>query len=236
MKARRFSRGLTLIEVLVAISILTMISVLLYTAFSGLKNSKDGISRLNDRYHEGRSAMRRIGFELQTAFLSGHIPIDLSLLVNQTAFLGVRGSPTARVDFTAFANHRFDQGVRQSDQAEVAYFGSPNPDEPDVTDLVRRLSPRIDLEPDRGGRVEVLATDISAFELRYYDPLIGDWIETWDTTQDLRQPNRLPLYVEVRLLLNGGRRSSFSGEQNPIEFMSKVMIPIREPLTFATAR
>jgi general secretion pathway protein J len=101
---------------------------------------------------------------------------------------------------------------------------------------VRRLSPRIDLEPDRGGRVEVLATDISAFELRYYDPLIGDWIETWDTTQDLRQPNRLPLYVEVRLLLNGGRRSSFSGEQNPIEFMSKVMIPIREPLTFATAR
>ena len=40
-----------------------------------------------------------------------------------------------------------------------------------------------DDEPAKGGRVEVLCTDIELFELEYLDPQTGSWVETWDTTQ-----------------------------------------------------
>jgi general secretion pathway protein J len=227
-------RGFTLVELLVAIAVLAMISALIYGAFAGMKRSKEGVQRLNDRYREGRLAMARITRELQSAYLSGHVPINPQAAVQQTAFIGRRGTPADRVDFTAFANRRLDRDSHESDQAEIGYFGSPDPDRDGVMDLARRVSSRIDLEADRGGRVEILATDIDLFDLEYLDPLTGQWSETWDTTQAIGQQNRLPLQVRVLLVLNKGMRGSSERGQQPIRFVSKVVLQIPRPLTFAT--
>jgi prepilin-type N-terminal cleavage/methylation domain-containing protein len=43
------ARGFTLLELLVAIGILSLLSLLLYQAFDGLQLTKDGITRLADR-------------------------------------------------------------------------------------------------------------------------------------------------------------------------------------------
>jgi hypothetical protein len=48
------------------------------------------------------------------------------------------------------------------------------------------------------------------------------------------QENRLPLQVRVILVLNGGRRSSSQSGQAPIRLMTKVALPIFNPLNFAT--
>ncbi len=233
-RIRRLLRGFTLIELLVAIAVLSMISVLIYSAFAGMKRSREGIQRVGDRYREGRLAMARITRELQSAYVSAHIPIDQSIVVVKTAFIGTRGTPADRVDFASFSNVRRDRDAHDSDQAEISYFGESDKKQQGTTHLVRRVSGRPDLKPERGGRVEVLATDIDLFDLEYLDPLTGQWSETWDTSQATGQLGRLPLQIRVILVLNEGRRAGEGRGREPIRFSAKIGIPIQRALTYAT--
>ncbi len=234
LQARARELGFTLLEVLISIAILTMITALLFGAFSAMKRSKDGLARLQDRHREGRLAMARITRELQSAFLSAHAPLNQALLVQKTLFKGERGTSADRLDFTAFANRRLDRDSHSTDQCELGYFGSANPDSPGTLDLVRRIDTELDLDPDKGGRVEVLATDIDLFDLQYLDAQTGQWQESWDTGQSTGQPDRLPLQVRIILVLNGGARSGSGRGRGTLRFVTKVSIPILQPLTFAT--
>jgi general secretion pathway protein J len=224
--------GFTLIEVLIAVAILSLIATLIFTSFSSLKRSKDGIRRVSDRYREGRQAMARINRDIQSAYVSKHIPIDRNLEQVKTAFVGQPGSPADRIDFIAFSNQRLNRDAHESDQAEIGYYGLENEKERGVTDLVRRSDTSPDLEPDRGGRAQVLATDIDLFDLQYLDPLLGDWVEEWDTTQAVRQLDRMPLQVRVMLVLNGGARVETAGARGTIPFVSKISVNMLSPLSF----
>ena len=231
---RQRARGFTLVELLVAIVIMSLISVLIYNAFASMKRSREGIERVDDRYREGRLAMARMTRELESAFISFHAPINTSLLVERTAFIGTTGTPADRLDFNSFSNRRLDRNSHVSDQCELSYFGSSNPDQPGVTDLARRVSTTLDLDPKKGGRVEVLATDIDLFDLQYLDPMSGSWVDTWDTTQSITgQPARLPLQVRIVLVLNGGARQGSERGQGSIRLITKVELPIENGLNFA---
>lgn len=225
--------GFTLLELLVAIAVLALVSALLYGAFDGLERTREGVTRVADRYHEGRAALQRMAYELGGAYLSLHAPPDQGLVTVRTAFIGTRDTPAARIDFNSFSNRRFDKDVKQSDQAEISYFGSPNPDGSGQIDLARRISPHVDLEPERGGRVEVLATDLDLFDVTYLDAATGQWVDKWDSTQPLGQHNKLPLQVRILLVLNGGMRASADRSREPLRFMTKVALALRDPLTFA---
>jgi len=230
----RGPRGFTLVELLVAIVVLSLISLLIYNAFASMKRSREGIERVDDRYREGRLAMTRMVRELQSAYISLHAPFNSSLLVQKTAFVATTGTPADRLDFNSFSNRRLDKNSHATDQCELSYFGSANPDLSGVTDLARRISTLLDLEPKKGGRVEVLATDIDLFDLQYLDPLTGNWVETWDTTSTVTgQPARLPVQVRILLVLNGGSRSGADRAQSPIRLMTKVALPIDNALNFA---
>jgi general secretion pathway protein J len=231
---RQRSRGFTLLEVLISIAILAAITSILFGAFSALKRSKDGLSRMQDRQREGRLAMTRMTREVQSAYLSAHMPLNQALLVQKTIFKGERGTPADRVDFTAFANTRLEKDSHVSDQCELSYYGSPNPDGSGTNDLVRRIDTELDLDPTKGGRVEVLATDIDLFDLQYLDAQTGQWQEGWDTTQSTGQLDRLPLQVRIILVLNGGARSGADRGRGTIRLVTKVGLNILQPLTFAT--
>jgi general secretion pathway protein J len=230
----RQQRGFTLVELLVAIVILASISMLIYSAFSSMKRSREGLERLQDRYREGRQALTRIIRDLQSAYISLHAPLLASLMVQKTAFIGTTGTPADRVDFDSFSNRRIDRDSHVSDQCELSYFGSSDPDNSGVTDLVRRISTTLDLDPKKGGRVEVLATDIDLFKLQYLDPMTNTWLDTWDTTQSATgQPARLPVQVKIVLVLNGGSRQGYDRGQGTIRLVTKVDLPIENALNFA---
>ncbi|WP_437317077.1 type II secretion system protein GspJ [Sorangium sp. So ce385] len=222
---RRRAGGVTLLEVIVSVAILAIIGTLIYGAFDGMSRSRAGISRISDRYHQGRGAIARVSRELQAAFLSRHQPADKNIAVRLTAFTGEDSSPADRVDFTAFAHRRLLRNAHESDQCEIGYFGSRDP-ERDKLDLVRREAKFIDLEPTRGGVVNVLAEDIESFNVRYLDPITGEWVDSWDSTQPAAQFERLPSQVWVTLVLNGGP----GGE--PIKFETKVPIAMQVPIAF----
>lgn len=233
MSARRSLRGFTLVELLIAVGVLAMISTLIYSAFANMRNSKEGIGRLNDRIHEGRSAIQRMTRELQSAYLSRHVPLNPNLQVVLTGFVGDQGTPADVVHFNSFSNRRFDRDSHESDQCEISYFAAESRQERGVWDLLRRVDTSPDLEFDEGGRIDVMATDIDLLELEYLDPMTGLWTETWDTRQTTGQPNRLPLQVRITLILNGGRRSAAARGKNPLKFTTKVHIPVNQALSFA---
>ena len=230
----RGERGFTLVELLVAIVILASISLLIYNAFASMKRSREGVERVQDRYREGRLALTRMTRELQSAYISLHAPILASLMVQKTAFIATTGTPADRLDFDSFSNRRIDRNSHVSDQCELSYFGSSDPDHSGVTDLVRRVSTTLDLDPKKGGRVEVLATDIDLFKLQYLDPMTNAWVDTWDTTQSVTgQPARLPVQVKIVLVLNGGNRQGYDRGQGTIRLVTKVDLPIENGLNFA---
>ena len=221
------SHGMTLLEVIVAVAIIAMVSVLIYGAFDGMMRGKRAVAETNQRYREWRLAIRRLSREIPSAFISGHVPYNQSLIVRDTLFMGEKHSPADRLDFTSFSYRRVLRDVHETDQSELSYFGSRDPKVSGKTDLARRESSMIDLEADRGGTVQVLAEDIDLFSLDYLDPLSGMWQEKWDTTSATGQFGRLPLQVKVVLVLRGG-----PGGKN-IPLVARITLAMQNPLTFA---
>jgi general secretion pathway protein J len=234
LKRSGASRGFTLLELLVAVAVLSFITMLLYGAFSGMKRTRDGLARVQDRYREGRIALGRIVRDLQSAYVSSHQPFNQGIVVQKTAFIGKEGTPGDRVDFNAFSNIRRDRDSHVSDQIEVSYFSADSLENAGTTDLVRRTSEYLDDKPEAGGRIDVLATDIDLFNLEYLDPMTSQWVDTWDTTQAIGQPNRLPLQIRVTLVLNGGRKSAADRSRGTLRFATTVTVPMHQALGFAT--
>jgi general secretion pathway protein J len=217
---------MTMIEVVVAIGILAMVGVLIHGVIDSLSRGKKGEGERAERVHEGREAMQRIVRDLSASYISMHFPTNPSLVTNKTVFVGKNSTPFDSLDFAAFAHQRTDRDSHESDQAEVGYYVAPDPDASEKNDLVRREQTPIDIEPLKGGVREVVAEDIEEFDVRYFDPLTGQWGDTWDTTQINGQPNRMPLEVSIKIVLKG------IGNAAPYSYTTKVFIPIQQPLSF----
>ena len=226
LRANARARGMTMVEVMVAIAVLAMIAVLIHGVIQSLSRGKKGEEQRADRAHEAREALQRIVRDLSAAYLSLHVPSVQALVTGKTAFVGRTSIPFDRVDFTAFAHMRTDRDSHESDQAEVGYFVVRNPDFPDKMDLVRREQTPIDIDPLKGGIVNVVAEDVDQFNLRFLDPQTTQWVDTWDSMQVTGQPNRLPLEVKITLVLKG------VGGGPPYAYTTKVFIPIQQPLSF----
>ena len=117
--------------------------------------------------------------------------------------------------------------MHESDQCEVGFFGANDPERSGKVDLVRREQRTIDLEPTKGGVVQVMVDDIESFELKYLDPGTSQWTDTWDSTQLVGQLGRLPAQVKLTILLKGGNYSA------PIRLMTRTPIAMQSPLDFA---
>jgi general secretion pathway protein J len=220
---RAHARGLTLLEVMIAVAVLTLVSVLVYGAFSTIARGKQTAGQLSERYRVGRLAMTRMEHELSSAFISMHNAAIPSLNTRVTAFVG----SSRRVDFDAFAHRRLQKDAHESDQCELGFFVTSHPKKTNQLDLVRREQTIIDDRPGKGGVVQVLADDIDTFQLKYLDPTSGLWTESWDTLSAAGQPNRLPLQVDIFLVLKGGPAG------DPIRLHSKTTLHMLQPLAFA---
>ena len=229
LRRRARARGLTLLEVLVSIGILALISTLIYGAFDGMARSRAGLTKLDDRYQQGRSALARMSRELESAFLTMHQPQQQAQQIRLTAFVGKNQGTSDRVDFTSFSHRRLGRDLHESDQNELSYFIARDPNQRDKYDLVRREQKEIDLEPGKGGVINVICEDMAELEFSYLDATTGEWTETWDSTQAAGQFQRLPLQVKIRLVLRGG-----IGDR-PIKLETRVPIAMQSAITFGVA-
>ena len=113
---------------MVSVAILAMVALLIYGAFDSMARGKKGEAMRADRSREGREAVLRLTRELSSAFISMHNPANTALITRATAFIGTSGGNYDRLDFAAFAHRRVERDSHESDECEVGYFVTRDPD------------------------------------------------------------------------------------------------------------
>jgi len=220
--------GFTLLEVILAVSVLALVSTMIYGGFAQTALNKARVEGDIDESRVVHMALERMARELTMAFVSTHTNPSLDLRVVETAFIGKNREKEDRIDFTSFSHRRLYRNARESDQNELSYFVTEDPDDPDVKILARREQNRIDDDPQRGGKSQILVENVEEFNIEYYDPLLSEWVQTWDTEDVLAQPNRLPTQVRIRLAV---KHPSRRGETQA--FGTRVTIPLNYALNHA---
>ncbi len=221
-------RGFTLLEIILAVTILALIGTMIYGGFSQTALNKARVEEDSDHSRIVHTALERMVRELSMAFVSTHVNPSPDLRVVETAFIGKDHGSDDRIDFTSFSHRRLFRNAKESDQNEISYFVTEDPDDPKVRVLARREQNRIDQDPRKGGKSQILLPNVTEFNVEYFDPLISEWVQTWNTEDMLAQPNRLPTQVRIRLSVEDPRHPG------KIEtFGTRVSLPMTYALNFA---
>lgn len=202
------SRGFTLVELLIAVGITATIGLMTLGAFQQVDRAKVITREQGDRYAAARSALSRLSREVSMAFLSENYD-HKRYRDRPTLFVGREDE----LLFTTMAHQRLYRDVKESDQAVVEYVVESDPDQAGEEALFRRSKPRIDDEPDRGGRKDLVADHVASFRISYWDRTRKEWAREW-TTRSVERAGELPTRVrfELEIALADGRREKLSTE------------------------
>ena len=203
--ALRNARGMTLIEVMVAVAIMGLLGVMTYGIVFTTVRTQEEAMRMQDRFQSGRVALERMRRELTMAFVSLHQSPD-----KRTATL-FRGENDSLV-FNSAAHEPATRNVRQSDQMEVEYRLARVRGQ-DLQALVRRVKYHIDDRPQSGGREEVLVEGVKRIEFQYFDKFSEDWDSSWDVeiTDAIEMRARLKQLQTLREQAEGAADAAAEG-------------------------
>jgi len=202
------ARGFTLVEVLIAMGITATMAVMTIGALRSLDHSSEVARQQEERYAAARVALGRISRELSMAFLSDNYD-SMRYREPLTLFVG----RDDELLFSTMSHVRLYRDAKESDQSIVAYRLDADPDHAGERALFRREKVRLDDEPDRGGRTDLVADHVTALRFQYWDPKRRDWVREW-TTKGTDHPKELPprVRVELELTLADGRTEKFATE------------------------
>lgn len=193
-------RGLTLIELLIAVAITGIIGTLVYGSFDRTYESREFVLRAQERYHTARLALERMSRELSSAFVYDCRKLDTPTgeQRHQTLFKVEQEGKVSRLSFTSFSHLRLFRDVHESDQNVIVYYGENDRREGRRLNLMRREKNRIDGRPEEGGFAQVACPDIVSLQVELWDESKQDWTEQWDCSQ-VERLNLLPRMVRLTL-------------------------------------
>ena len=216
-------RGFTLIEVMIAASILAVVMVLTWGSLKDTFNTKQTIEAQAGRYRTVRIALERKARELMMAYVSQNE--DTLQPERRTRFVGRRHSDIDEITFSYFGHQRLYQDANECDTALVGYYGARDRDDSRKTNLMRRETRRLSYYKldEQPGEADIACDDVIRLKLDYYDGLKKEWREDWNTTSADGQPDKLPFKIRITLTVRDER-----GQEVP--FQTEVHVAMQEPL------
>lgn len=220
--------GFTLLEVLVAVTILGILLMTIYGAVSRTIRTKEHAEKVAQLSSVGREAVLRIADEMEASLAPLRVP--------GAVFTGVgagSGQFLDQVRFTVSSRPPFGPIGGTGGRIVVDYYLTEQEGSPNTFLLARAEQPLPSMLGDAGdgddegdgdevdegdgatfgdaGEPRILRTlvvdNVAGLRLRYLDGETGQWGENWDSYAEGETQNRLPLAVEVALFLyddNGG--------------------------------
>lgn len=199
-------KGFTLIEVLVAISILAIVLSSVYGIFSSVNLARGRLEADSAEYHRARVIFDRLGRELRGAYFS---PRDARLV-----FAGgsASGDPLDALELTTTAVSplsRTGSGV-----ARVRYRLTEDPESSEGRQVLLRSEQPAYQPSDNLENADMmrLAAGIESMTIRFFSA--GQWREEWDS----QSTGELPEMVELVLQLP-------AETEDPLTFQSTIEIP-----------
>jgi general secretion pathway protein J len=214
----RAPRGFSLLEVMIAIAITAVIGAMAAGVLQQVDHAASVAREQAERYAGARMALTRLSREVSMAFISEHY--DRGRFRDRPTLFKGQGDELL---FTTMAHVRLVQDAKESDQSVVEYLVERDPVSGEDA-LYRREKVRIDDEPDRGGRKDLVATHVRKLTLQYWDLKRKEWVREWSTRTPERL-NELPtrVRVELEVKLADGRTEKFTTQARvaitaPLEF------------------
>jgi general secretion pathway protein J len=226
MMHRRFrhSMGMTLIEIMISLTVLSMIVVSVWSSFRGTLDGMAATETVQLRYSIVRNGLVRMQSEIEMAYLSFNRPLDD--VRHYTLFDVADNGKRDDLTFSSFAHLRVRKDANESDQTVLQYFIEKDPEDSSRTHLYRRETRR--LTGDRADQFDeyfpayVLIEDVEEFEVEAFDDRQREWLNAWRTTKNDMQPDRLPQRVRIKLKVRDGDLL--------VPFTMQAVIPMQEKI------
>jgi len=172
-----------LLEVMIAVAVLSMIGAITYKAFDSAYDLKSRVEKAEERDQTVRGALIRISREVSMTFLSEQY--DAKRYRERPTFFKLKdGRGDADLTITSFAHERLSIDAKESDQAIFEY--KLERDDDGNQSLYRRVKPIIDEEYQRGGEKAMLAENVLKFSVEAWEPKDREWREEWDSNSPTR--------------------------------------------------
>jgi general secretion pathway protein J len=188
-------RGFTLMEVMIAVAVLSMIGAVTFKAFDGAYDLKSRVEKAEDRDQAVRGALQRIAREVSMTFISEHY--DRKRYRERPTFFRLKdGRGEADLTVTSFAHERLSIDAKESDQAVFEY--KLDRDEDGHNSIFRRVKPILDEDWERGGEKAVLAENVLKFSVEAWEPKTREWRPEWDSNS-IQRTNSILIPPRVRI-------------------------------------
>jgi prepilin-type N-terminal cleavage/methylation domain-containing protein len=206
-------KGFTLLEVILALSILATIGIITVNILSGQIATRQKIADLNTDKHSLDAALHRITKDLQGAYISDKKNITSLNLYKRPV------SPQFYVKkenfvFSTMAFQSYLCGSNQSNQAFVRYTTATDPNDSNKKQLLRVVDTDLveNIEKDDVGLSQVLLDDIEKFTVEFWD---GNQFRTeWDSSANDTQ-DKLPKLVRVHLSIYSSEKTAQQQASTP---------------------
>lgn len=188
----RNPRGFTLLEVLLAMSVIGVVLAMLTLSLSGSLRMVEGVEREGEIYGMAQTAMQRITTDITAAFADA-----------QTLFTGKNqlenGSRADTLHFGSMAHLVFNPGKQQPGPALLGYRLVPDEEDRRQYRLLRSDDPL--LPPLQEGEAQkeseqdtlpggfVLAENLRSLQFTYFDRQ-GQEFDSWQTEIDEENPDK----------------------------------------------
>lgn len=194
-------RGMTLVEIMIALAIMSMMMISVYSAFRGTRQGMEVAETYQTRYAVLRNCMSRMSAEIGMSYLSFNRPLGEDK--HYTLFEGQDLTGGDNLTFSAFAHVRMRMDADESDQSVIQYVLLPDPENSERSHVYRRETRRLTgetpIQIEQRVPAFVFCEDVEKLEFRYWDDKKIEWVDEWRTTKKDMHPDRLPQRVMITM-------------------------------------
>jgi general secretion pathway protein J len=196
---RRAERGLTLLEIMIALAIMGLMMALTWSTISSTSRAKRSSEIIERRNHEIRVALGQVVHDFESAYLSQNE--DTMATYRRTLFVGKSGGDVPEIRFSTLNHRVLAADANESEQTAISYEAMPDRQDRDKIHWIRREQRRLSNEnPDQEpAEYDILVRDIEKVTLEYWDWSREEWKDRWDTTAADGERGKLPTRVRITL-------------------------------------
>jgi type II secretion system protein J len=186
--------GFSLIEVIVATAVSSVILLMVYSAHRTIITAADELTHVAEYYERINLALWRLDREISCAYINK--------TNKQICFISEnnRGAPfLGKINFVTVDYQDLYPGTNIkkefpfSDIKEVGYSVKPDPDNPEKIYLMRREDRSYNEDPENGGKESIILDNI--IDIKFEFKVRNDWVDSWDS----KKLNKFPEAVKTTL-------------------------------------
>ena len=216
--------GFTLLEILLAIFMLTLVVSAVFGAFRGTFKVVDDTEAQEEIYAAARVALERISEDLASVYgdvTAMEKSTDGNATRQQVVFLGedheINDSSADNLRFLSWAHVSFKAGRSEEGPAEINYYTEYQA-ETGLLALYRSDTPDYLESPDSGQGGLLLCEGLKWLDFIYYDEN-GNAHKEWAASE---RNNEAPLPTRVEISIGF---ENFLDPENPLQFVTGVALP-----------